>query len=58
MALNKRMTSDVSLIKVGSMVTRGKNIPSEYWLMSSVGQLIVDTIGLPGLSTLCILGKG
>ena len=25
--------------------------------MSSVGQLIVKTMGLPGLSTLCILGN-
>ena len=52
------MTSDVSLMKVGSLVTRGKNIPSIYCLMSSVGQLNVYTMGLPGLSTLCILGKG
>ena len=56
MSLNKRMTSDVSLMKVGSLVTREKNIPSTYWLMSSVGQSTVDTMGLPGLSTLCILG--
>ena len=45
------MTSDVSLMKVGSLVTRGKNIPSRYWPMSSVGQLIVDTMGLSGIST-------
>ena len=33
-------------------------MPSRYWLMSSVGQLIVDTMDLSELSTLCILGKG
>ena len=51
------MASDVSLKKVGSLVTRGENILSRYWLTSSVGQLIVNTMGLPWLSTLCILGN-
>ena len=44
-------------MNVGSLVTMGRNIPSIYWLMSSAGQLIVDTMGHTGLSTLCILGK-
>ena len=32
-------------------------MPSRYWLNSSVGQLIVHAMDLPGFSTLCILGK-
>ena len=51
------MTLDVSLMKDDILVTMEKNIPSRYWQMSSVGQLIVDTMGLPVLSTLCILGN-
>ena len=44
-------------MNVGSLMTMGRNIPSRYWLMISVGQLIVDTMVHTGLSTLCILGK-
>ena len=48
MSLHKGMTSNVSLMKVGSLVTRGKNTPSRYWPISSVGQLIVDRIVFQG----------
>ena len=55
--LNQVEGIGVSLMYVGSDRTSGCRTTSRYSEMCSVGQLQAETIGLPGMLALCILGS-